>query len=107
MRLRTAIALAGILLWQCTGSSAAADRALGEYLAGECAACHRSDGRQQGGIPAITGLPADAFVALMDAYKTKRRENAVMQAIAGRLTADDIAALAAFYASLVPPDKTP
>jgi cytochrome c553 len=79
---------------------AAGDRALGEYLSSECATCHQTSGRQQGGIPAIVGLPQDQFIALMGAYKDRHRDNQVMQAIAGRLAPDEIEALAAYYGSL-------
>lgn len=82
---------------------AAGDRALGEYLSSECAACHQTGGRQVGGIPSIIGHTADQFVALMNAYRTKQRDNVVMQTIAGRLTAEELLALAAYYGSLKPP----
>lgn len=83
-------------------ASAAGDRALGEYLSSECTACHQTSGRQVGGIPAIVGYPADQFIALMRAYRNKDRGNAVMQTIAGRLTQDEMEALAAYYESLKP-----
>jgi cytochrome c553 len=79
---------------------AAGDRALGEYLSSECATCHQSSGRQAGGVPAIVGHPSDQFIALMQAYKQRHRENQVMQAIAARLSEEEIAALAAYYGSL-------
>lgn len=72
----------------------------GQYLAGECVACHRADGRDKG-IPAIIGWPADQFVAVLQTYKDKQRPNAVMQAMTARLSTQDMAALAAYYASLV------
>lgn len=81
---------------------ASGDRAFGEYLSSECATCHQASGKQVGGVPAIVGYPADQFVALMDAYRQRHRENQVMQTIAGRLSEDEIAALAAYYASLRP-----
>lgn len=81
---------------------AAGDRALGEYLAAECATCHQASGRQQGSIPAIVGHPAEQFVALMGAYKDRQRDNQVMQTIAGRLSREEIEALAAYYESLKP-----
>jgi cytochrome c len=79
---------------------AAGDRALGEYLSTECVTCHRISGPAVAGIPAIRGWPADQFVAAMSAYKTKQRENIVMQSIAGRLSQDDLEALAAYFGSL-------
>lgn len=81
---------------------ASGDVALGEYLSSECTACHQSTGRQVGGIPAIVGHPADQFVALMNAYKTKQRDNVVMQTIATRLTEEELLALASYYESLKP-----
>lgn len=92
----TAIALSG------GPASAAGDKALGEYLASECTTCHQSSGRQVGGIPAIIGHPADQFVALMITYRDKQRDNQVMQTIAGRLTPEEMEALAAYYESLKP-----
>jgi len=83
-------------------ASAAGDRALGEYLSSECTACHQTSGRQVGGIPAIIGYPADQFIALMGSYRDKHRDNQVMQTIAGRLTRDELLALAAYYESLKP-----
>ncbi|WP_332694104.1 c-type cytochrome [Bosea sp. (in: a-proteobacteria)] len=83
-------------------ASAAGDKALGEYLASECTTCHQTSGRQVGGIPAIIGHPADQFVALMIAYRDKQRDNQVMQTIAGRLTEEELQALAAYYESLKP-----
>jgi cytochrome c len=40
-----------------------------------------------------------SFIEALTAYKTGQRENPVMRNIAGRLTEDDIAALAAFFAA--------
>ncbi|PTM43494.1 c-type cytochrome [Bosea sp. 124] len=81
---------------------AAGDRALGEYLSAECATCHQISGRQQGGIPAIVGHPADQFVALMESYKDKHRDSQVMRTIAGRLSREEIEALATYYEILPP-----
>jgi cytochrome c len=75
------------------------DPEYGEYLASECQTCHRSDGSDQG-IPSITGWPTEDFVLAMHAYKQKLRTNPVMQNYAGRLTDEEIAALAAYFAGL-------
>ncbi len=81
--------------------AAAADPAFGEYLSSECVTCHRADGQDKG-IPPIVGWPADQFIAVLQSYKTKDRANPVMQTIAGRLSDDEMAALAAYYANLKP-----
>ncbi|WP_135449902.1 c-type cytochrome [Tabrizicola caldifontis] len=71
----------------------------GEYLASECQTCHQADGSDQG-IPSITGWPAEDFVVAMHAYKQKLRPHPVMQMMAGRLNEEEIAALAAYFATL-------
>lgn len=95
------LAVLGLML-ACAPARAEGDRALGEYLSSECTSCHQSSGRQAGGIPAIAGHPAEQFVALMNAYRQRQRDNKVMQAVAARLSGEEIAALAAYYASLEP-----
>jgi cytochrome c553 len=96
----TLAALVGLIAF--TGSaSAAGDRALGEYLSSECVTCHQISGRHQG-IPPIIGWPEQSFVEIMDEYRSKRRANPVMQTIAGKFTAEEIAALAAYFGSLKP-----
>jgi cytochrome c len=42
----------------------------------------------------------------MNAYKEKHRDNPIMQTIAGRLAADEIAALAAYFGAVSPPSVT-
>ena len=75
------------------------DPAWGEYLASECQTCHQRDGSDQG-IPSITPWPEEDFVIAMHAYKQKLRPHPVMQMMAGRLSDEEIAALAAYFASL-------
>ena len=72
------------------------DPEYGAYLAGECTTCHRPDGVDEG-IPAITGWPPDDFVIALHAYKRGKRVHPVMQMVAGRLSAEEIAALAAHF----------
>lgn len=96
-------ALFPLLLCLAAGAAAAevggrGDPALGEYLASECLACHRADGSAQAGIPAITGWRDEDFIATMQAYKLKERHHPVMEMVAGRLTEEEIAALAAWFA---------
>lgn len=78
----------------------ARDRELGQYLSTECLTCHRQSGQAVGGIPQIFGWPEDQFIAVMHAYKLSQRDNPVMQAIAGRLKEDEIAALAAYFGEI-------
>lgn len=80
-------------------NTAAADRELGQYLSSECVTCHHASGQDAQGIPKIIGWPEDQFIAVMNAYKQKQRDNPVMQTVAGRLEPDDIAALAAYFSA--------
>lgn len=80
---------------------ASGDKELGEYLSSQCTTCHQVSGKANG-IPSIVGWDTDSFVAVMNAYKKKERDNKVMQTIAGTLSPEDIAALAAYFGSLKP-----
>ncbi|MDF1670796.1 MAG: c-type cytochrome [Roseovarius sp.] len=71
----------------------------GEYLSSECLTCHQSDGSAEG-IPSITLWPEEDFVIAMHAYKRKLRPHPVMQMMAGRLSDEEIAALAAYFKDL-------
>ena len=75
------------------------DAEYGEYLSGDCIVCHQIDGSYNG-IPSIIGWDEESFVGAMHSYKTKYRQHPVMQMMAGRLTNDEIAALAAYFVTL-------
>lgn len=75
------------------------DAEYGEYLSSECKTCHQTDGGDDG-IPSIVLWPQEDFVLAMHAYKNKQRAHPVMQMMAGRLDAEEIAALAAYFAEL-------
>ena len=75
------------------------DPEYGEYLSSECTTCHQTAGGDDG-IPSIVQWPEEDFVIAMHAYKNRDRPNPVMQMMAGRLNAEEIAALAAYFAIL-------
>ena len=75
------------------------DVAWGEYLSSECTTCHQSSGGDDG-IPGIVGWPTEPFVTALHAYRGKHRDNPVMQLVTGRLSDDEIAALAAYFNGL-------
>ncbi|OBY25533.1 c-type cytochrome [Leisingera sp. JC1] len=72
------------------------DPEYGAYLSSECTTCHQIEGGDEG-IPSIVYWPDEDFVVAMHAYKDKQRPHPVMQMIAGRLSNDEIAALAAYF----------
>lgn len=75
------------------------DPEYGDYLASECKTCHQVDGANRG-IPGISGWPNEDFIVAMYAYKEKLRPHPVMQMMAGRLSGEEIAALAAYFKDL-------
>ena len=82
--------------------AAAADVELGRYLASECMTCHRGAGATST-IPNIFGLAERHLTDVIRAYRAKQLPNPVMQSVAGRLKDDEIAALAAYFATTPKP----
>jgi sulfide dehydrogenase cytochrome subunit len=81
---------------------AVADAAVlrGAALANACAACHGPDGQSQGAIPSISNLSVEDFIAALKAFRTETRQGTVMNRIAKGLDEADIAAVAAYFATL-------
>ena len=69
---------------------------LGEYLSGDCTACHQLQGESEG-IPPITGWPVESFVLVMQAYKEGERNHELMQTVARRFSDEDFQALAVYF----------
>ena len=82
------------------------DAKAGEKKAAMCIGCHGIKGYQASlpevhKVPMISGQVADFIVASLDAYKKGERKHPTMRAIAGSLTEQDMADLAAFYAGQI------
>ena len=73
-----------------------------------CIACHgqHGEGNASAGYPYLAGLPADYLQSQLHAFSNGDRNNAVMKPIAGKLSDDEIAAVANYYASLSPPEMS-
>ena len=93
-----ALLAAALVLPGMTAADSAALR--GAALANACAACHGPDGRSQGAIPSIDALSAEDFVVALKAFRAETRQGTVMNRIAKGLDEADIAALAAYFATL-------
>src|ERR1700693_5684562 len=66
-----------------------------------CAACHGANGVSvSDGIPNLAAQRSGYIEAQLTALKEGTRKNAIMNAIASQLSADDIANVAAYFASL-------
>jgi cytochrome c553 len=80
------------------------DAARGATLNASCIGCHGIPGYQSSfpevhRVPMISGQNAKYIVAALEAYKRGERKHGTMRAVAGALSEQDIADLAAFYAS--------
>ncbi|MEK6663060.1 MAG: cytochrome c [Pseudomonadota bacterium] len=79
---------------------AAGDAAAGKEKSAACAACHGPDGNSTvPDFPKLAGQNGDYLSHTLKAYKTKARTNAIMNGQAANLSDQDIANLAAYYAS--------
>jgi len=98
MSLLISLLAVGIAAVAAVTARAGGDIELGRYLASECLTCHRA---RVGGaaIPDLTKIPRDRLVGLVQAYRGKRLANPVMQTIAGRLSDEDIEALALYFST--------
>jgi len=81
-------------------TQAAGDVQAGKAKAASCAGCHGANGEGKAPNPALAGKAESEFVQAMQDYKSGKRANALMKTIAGPLSDQDIANLAAYYASL-------
>ena len=94
-----ALTLAAVLGW--TGSVQAAGTVeAGQAKSATCMACHGMDGNSPTpDYPKIGGQYEDYLAKALRDYKSGARKNAIMAGFAGALTRQDIANLAAHYAS--------
>ncbi len=66
-----------------------------------CASCHGARGRSSAAdVPHLAGQQLRYLVKQLEAFRSGERKNALMQAIAGQLTAQDIQALAQYWSHL-------
>ena len=82
---------------------AGGDAGRGEKLASDCAMCHGDAGEGDGGdTPAIAGLDEAAHIAALKGYVSGEKEDAsgMMADYAVALSEQDMADLAAYYATL-------
>lgn len=70
-----------------------------------CAACHGAAGQGQPmlGYPRLAGQSAAYLAKQLEAFKTGKRLNTIMKSQAASLTADEMRAIAGYYASLAAP----
>ncbi len=81
-------------------AQAAGDVQAGKAKAATCVACHGANGQGVAPNPALTGKTDDQLVQAMKDYKSGKRDNAIMKGMVSSLSEQDMANLAAYYASL-------
>ena len=79
---------------------AGGDVAAGEEKAASCVGCHGANGEGFGDNPAIAGWEVEVFKSSMQAYKSGDKEDPMMNMLVAPLSDEDIADLAAYFASL-------
>ena len=96
------IAVMFFLMLLAGSAQAGGDPARGAELAQECADCHGQDGKGDEDIPGIAGLDAATHVKFLKAFKSGERssQDDMMQEYSADLTDQEMADVAAYYASL-------
>ena len=79
---------------------AAGDAAAGKAKSASCAMCHGPNGEGTQMAPKLAGKAAPQLDQAMQDYKAGKKDNAMMKSATASLSADDMANLAAYYASL-------
>jgi cytochrome c553 len=90
------VALFGIA----NAAQAAGDVAAGKAKAKACAGCHGANGEGVKPNPAVAGKSEDELVQAMKDYKSGKRANPVMKSMVASLSDQDMANVAAYFASL-------
>ncbi|MBL4783711.1 MAG: c-type cytochrome [Porticoccaceae bacterium] len=79
----------------------AGDAAAGKAKAAQCAACHGAAGISPMGLyPNLAGQKEQYTTKQLNDFRSGARKDPTMQAMSAALTDDDVANLAAFYASI-------
>ena len=76
------------------------DKARGMELSSDCAACHGDEGKGDSEFPRIAGMDSVSLVKALVDYQSGTLESEFMADYASELSMQDMADLAAYYASL-------
>jgi cytochrome c553 len=91
-----------------SGPGLAADMAAAKAKAGQCFVCHGPDGvAKVPDAPNLAGQNEGYLVKALKDYKSGKRENEMMNAMAKNLSDQDIALVAAYFSSIVITVKAP
>lgn len=97
-KMSLALLVSGFLVL--AGPALAGDAAAGQEISEDCAMCHGDDGWGDEDFPGITGMSEADFIQAMKEYQDGTREDKSMKKQVKDLSDDDLANLAAYYATL-------
>ncbi len=84
-----------------SGAAVAGDIVAGKAKSVQCAACHGAKGLSPVGLyPNLAGQKEQYLAKQINDYRSGFRKDPTMQAMVAALSDDDVANLAAFYASI-------
>jgi cytochrome c553 len=81
-----------------TQQAVAADAHLGRNLAATCANCHGTDGRAQGELPRLAGMPAGQMLSKLGEFKDGSRQATIMHQIVKGFTDEQLKVIADYFA---------
>jgi cytochrome c553 len=83
------------------GAQAAGDASAGQARSRGCQTCHGANGiASMPGVPSLAAQNEQYLIKVLGDYKTGARKDDMMSLVAQRLSDDDVANLAAYYAGL-------
>ena len=88
-----------VLALAASASAMAQDATHVRLLASNCANCHGTDGKSQGGTPGLTGQPKAKLVEMLQEFKAGKRPATIMHQIAKGYSDAELDALAGYFAS--------
>jgi len=100
---KTPAPVASDIAWntQTLRNATSGDAKRASALAAGCAGCHGANGiSPSDAFPNLAGLPAEVIYKQLDDYRTGKRQNPIMQAMAAPLDDQQIADLASHFAAL-------
>jgi len=97
----TLISCALVLAFSTPLAIAGGDATAGKTKSAACASCHGAEGiSPTSAFPNIGGQYESYLLRSIKRYKSGERQNAIMQGMVAALSEDDMADLAAYYASV-------
>ncbi len=100
---KTVSAFFCISMLAAAGVQAGGDPARGQELAEDCAVCHGEQGLGDDTFPAIAGMGESAMAEALAGFKSGEKEGDFMPDSVAELSEQDMADVAAYYATLPAP----